>query len=1459
MAKRSCEKTINHEVFQVNENEFAEIIHKEYFNLKLVSELALFERIVSLLNELSVLSINSCIFFGTSHGGYIPIKCSKAFDNIVLLNVSNDHKANILKNIETHVIENISWLFSQSKRDVIFSFDSKEIDMKIIDKTNLPIILSTFSKVIAALYDNYYQLTNSDLILYVPSDYTNNFYQHFHFFVKNMISETGTNNKCKSLNYDNLIHLCVMVKDGGSLFEQMLIANLDIIDRWTILDTGSTDGTIDMINRVLVGKKKGNLYQEPFINFRESRNRCLDLAGTSCKFNVMLDDTYCVNDAGNWIEFLNTIRSDQFGNSYSIFIKSYDVEYYSNRITKSHEKWRYIYKVHEIINDKNNMNVGVPNMCFINDLINDSMMERSTKRKEYDFKCLFEMVEEEPDNPRHVYYIAQSYKMISNYEKAVEYYYKRFVHPVEGFIEEKYDALFEFIRISIYQLNKPFEEYEKYYHLMNEMLPTRPESNYFTGIGYYTLGNKPAAYDYFKKAFKIGFPYIHQNNIKPEISFKFTPYYLVELCYIFNDFALGLQSSTLYLQNNKPTDEFYNLMVDWHKIYLMFDSCPLLNINPIVTNKPIFCFVVDGGFTKWTGKNILTDGVGGSETWAIEMARYVNQLVGNDFQVIVFCNCEEDDIFEGVRYMKLSEYLPFIMKYKIQHAIISRYSEYIPVTINSHVENIHVILHDLQLTGKIIPIHSKIKNFFCLSEWHKSLFLKTFPQFTNTTHTLHYGIDFTNFLHENQIIKKNPYSFIYSSFPNRGLIIVLKMWPKIIKKYPQSVLNIFTDVNNEWANTYYPNELKEIKALLEIYNKIYANSIINHGWVNKRTLSNYWKSSQIWFYPCKYEETFCLTALEAALTKTLVISNNLAGLEDTIGDRGVVIPGDVMTEIWQSSAFDKICEYLDNPLMGNRLIQKNYEWALTHSWKDRAIDFLQNYIMPTLTLLHLSAFETPKVTLPFNSFPPTLSAFEMEKGVKEKEQHSILPTTISDNITFSISELENQTNTLDKIDKIYYINLSDRTDRNSHFIEQCATHNIPLDKICRFEAVNGETYLFSEMEKYLFRNCDYLNMLAKLKIMGNQLSHYNIFLEMIKNNYQYIIICQDDVVFKNGFCKYIDNLMSNIDNVTDAEIIHLGFHNYACRDVFLSWDLSKLNNDDDEITKNIVNNEICKLKGKFDDQHNSNNSLCYIITRKGAQNYVNYIIQHGFMYGTDFNANFYLINKDIYYGSRYVLATSNPRLGSDIFPHIYNNNNNDNKLTANNYYLNYNNLYNWTNDLPPNTDAKLTFVKMLSQYIRLYNNCQILEIGTYVGTSVIGMLQYLPFAKATTIDKWNENQPNIENIFYDNIKTAEFTDRITILKGDSCDVLIDLIKQNKTYDIINITNKQCLDCYTDCLLAWKILNKNGLLIIDEYLYKQTTMDNIFDKPFYGVNHFLEKIEGGYTMLEKGYRLFLLKN
>ena len=87
---------------------------------------------------------------------------------------------------------------------------------------------------------------------------------------------------------------------------------------------------------------------------------------------------------------------------------------------------------------------------------------------------------------------------------------------------------------------------------------------------------------------------------------------------------------------------------------------------------------------------------------------------------------------------------------------------------------------------------------------------------------------------------------------------------------------------------------------------------------------------------------------------------------------------------------------------------------------------------------------------------------------------------------------------MDDISYIYYINLSRRPDRNEHFLNQCEKAKIPLDKIKRFEAIDGSTYNFTEEEKSMFSKCDFLDKHYVNSIMGNQLSHYYILKEMIE-------------------------------------------------------------------------------------------------------------------------------------------------------------------------------------------------------------------------------------------------------------------------------------------------------------------------------------------------------------------------
>ena len=987
MTESSNRVTINKKFFFVEQDEFLEIKHETFSNLRILKDVGKYERIMGLLQELTKVkptntNTHTLLCINVTHGGFLAIISSNYFKEVYGICSGENHYKNATKNIEKISTSNIFFTDKNNNLgEIIDDITDNITDNSLIiyiEKT--PTISYTFednnNKWLKTIIDKYkpcivwdthnetpndadvtledyteYKLSNSATKIHVPLLCDEKFNEVFKYY------KSDDDN---TINYDNLIHLCIMVKNAGPQFETMLQQNMPIIDKWTILDTGSRDETLDIIKRTLVGKKNGELYEEPFTNFRDSRNRLLDLAGKSCKYIIMLDDTYIVE--GDLRSFLNETRGDQLSDSYTLYIKSEDTIYGSNRIIKSETGLRYVHTIHEVISDKNNVNIVVPKeIVAINDGRFDYMEKRTNDRKQLDLKLLFDEVVNNPHDPRAYYYLAQTYNCLNDHENTLKYFLKRAEFPNSGFHQEYVDAIFEASRTMNFKLNRPWSECEEMYNRCYMADPSRPEALYFIGIHYYLEGGTPnikIAYEKFKKAYEIGFPLHCQYSLKPTLCYHFLPKFLTKICYDLGDYELGKEAAYFFLQNNKPSDDSYSEITSWYNIFdKMLNYTRIMDASPIkVQDKKIFCFLADGGFNKWSGSSILNIGVGGSETYIIEHARYIQK--SGEFNVYVFCNCRDGgEIFEGVVYKPISEYYRFIKENYVHTCIISRFSEYIPVTLKSFTENVYLVVHDLTPTGLIIPIDIKLKKIFCLTEWHVEYFCNIFPQLKDITVPFYYGIDANNFILKEKE-EKVPHSFIYSSFPNRGLLELLKMWPKIYEHQPLASLHIYSDVNNLWSNRVEPEKMNNIRQLLLEYgantneadtNEADTNrmNIYYHGWVDKKTLAAAWMKADIWFYPCTFMETFCLTALEAAASKTLVITNNLAALQNTVGNRGVIIKGDPKTEEWREKALKKVFKIMDktNENLKNTLIQTNYEWAMDLSWENRAKLLLDTYIL----------------------------------------------------------------------------------------------------------------------------------------------------------------------------------------------------------------------------------------------------------------------------------------------------------------------------------------------------------------------------------------------------------------------------------------------------------------------------------------------------------------------------------
>lgn len=227
-----------------------------------------------------------------------------------------------------------------------------------------------------------------------------------------------------------------------------------------------------------------------------------------------------------------------------------------------------------------------------------------------------------------------------------------------------------------------------------------------------------------------------------------------------------------------------------------------------------------------------------------------------------------------------------------------------------------------------------------------------------------------------------------------------------------------------------------------------------------------------------------------------------------------------------------------------------------------------------------------------------------------------------------------------ELDRIYYINLDRRPDRNQHFLRQCEKAHVNMDLIERFRAVDGTTLQTTPEIETMFQNSNFKNKKNCKKLMGNQLSHYRILQDMIRKNYKYILILQDDVVFKNNFNHYLQKVLNSLPS--DAEIVNVGLHKSNYYSYFRPLDLTE-GKENLLHCKRYITSAVCELRN-----HVNPCSLAYIVTRRGAINLVDFFQKNGFHRETDHNYNDYLREKNINYGSKVVLCTG-ALMGSDIF------------------------------------------------------------------------------------------------------------------------------------------------------------------------------------------------------------------
>jgi len=161
----------------------------------------------------------------------------------------------------------------------------------------------------------------------------------------------------------------------------------------------------------------------------------------------------------------------------------------------------------------------------------------------------------------------------------------------------------------------------------------------------------------------------------------------------------------------------------------------------------------------------------------------------------------------------------------------------------------------------------------------------------------------------------------------------------------------------------------------------------------------------------------------------------------------------------------------------------------------------------------------------------------------------------------------------------------------------------------------------------------------------------------------------------------------------------------------------------------------------------------------------------------------------------------------------------------------------------------------------------ILEIGSYRGDATSWFLNNLVSDKKSmvyAVDTWsgspeyfNGDFTEIEDVFDKTIESTGKSKQLIKMKMLSTKALIELNRDTIMFDIIFIdASHEAIDVLSDAILSWNILNENGILIFDDYLWDKIEGDHF--RPKIAIDTFVHVYKTQLKTLYFGWQVIIQK-
>ena len=328
----------------------------------------------------------------------------------------------------------------------------------------------------------------------------------------------------------NLLCVAIMVKNEEERIVRTISTIIKHVCHVVILDTGSTDNTIKVIQHYCKKKKRRlKLKVKSFVDFSYNRNILLKMCYGLSEFVLLLDANDEVRHPKLLNKFLRYVRNSRKESVFGCkFISENDGGIEGNNrtfykigiIRNNLDDIYYEFPVHEYITSHNhgkyisNNTLQKTNFCIYQDRSKD---KSSVPRITQDIKALNKYIEDNGENTRALRYLCQSYNILRDYENLYKTSIK-LLEMVENKGKEKdnnlnakfnnnYYGCLMYIANSMHELG--LKDYHKYYlkaYSHCKILFDNAEPLYELASFKAKDGEDYVAYIYIKKCVKIKKP-----------------------------------------------------------------------------------------------------------------------------------------------------------------------------------------------------------------------------------------------------------------------------------------------------------------------------------------------------------------------------------------------------------------------------------------------------------------------------------------------------------------------------------------------------------------------------------------------------------------------------------------------------------------------------------------------------------------------------------------------------------------------------------------------------------------------------------------------------------------------------------------------------------------------------------------------------------------------------------------